>query len=177
MAEKGPVTKYEAAQTLKKSYKNVVFAFNSLLKKELIKKTRKMKEYKGRKFEMFWLTPKGIIEAYRLSVTKDTLLKVVLEKAEEPEKKINNLKAFLEILEILGPERANTLIDFIDTQTLEPKGIPLISIDMKEAIKILLVFHRYEPYRTMLSDKLSELFDKCKALGLLNKHKTKENEK
>jgi hypothetical protein len=177
MAEKGPVTKYEAAQTLKKSYKNVVFAFNSLLKKELIKKTRKMKEYKGRKFEMFWLTPKGIVEAYSLGVSKDALLKVVLEKAEEPEKKINHLKAFFEFLEILGPEKANTLIDFIDTQTLEPKSIPLNLTDMEEVIKILLVFNRYEPYRTMLSDMLSEFFDKCKALGLLNKHETKENEK
>jgi DNA-binding Lrp family transcriptional regulator len=99
------------------------------------------------------LTLRGIIEAYSLGVPKDTLLKVMLEKVKEPEEKINEFKAFLEILDILGPERANTLIDFFDTP-LHILKTPLI-FSMEEIKKLLQIFMRYEPYRTELKNIFS----------------------
>jgi len=169
LAEKGALTKYETAQTLKKSYKNIIFAFNSLEEKGLIKKTKLLKEYRGRRFETFWLTPKGMVVAYGLGVPKETIQKIILDKVgENPEKKAT-VEVFFGFLETLGPERVNTLINLVDENSELPKlkGIPLNLMSLKEAETLLRICMRHNPYRSMLIELLQKFMNE---LTKTNKH-------
>jgi predicted ArsR family transcriptional regulator len=161
LAEKGPLTKYETAQSLEKSYKNIIFAFNSLQEKGLIKKTKLLKEYRGRKFEMFWLTPKGIVEAYGLGIPKETIQKIILDRIGENLEKKRSVEVFFKFLETLGSERVSTLIDLVDEESDVPKfkGIPLNLMSIKEAENLLRICMRYEPYRSILKELLQNFMN------------------
>jgi len=78
LAEKGPMTKHEISKTLGKSYKNVIFATNSLIKKHLIKET-KPKDYRGQKFKKYWLSHKGIFAAIHYKANREALKKNIQE--------------------------------------------------------------------------------------------------
>jgi len=60
LGENGPKTKNAASITLNSSYKPVLFGFNSLIEKGLIQAID-TKERRGRNFEMFWLTQRGVV--------------------------------------------------------------------------------------------------------------------
>ena len=73
LAEKGAQTRNRIKENLKKDSKTVYPAFDSLEKKKLIRKVG-MREYRNRKFEEYWLTDDGIIEAI-ISGANKTIIK------------------------------------------------------------------------------------------------------
>lgn len=73
LAENGPLTKNEASNRLKASYKPLWLAFDSLRKKNLIKEVGE-KEYRGNKFPTYWLNDGGLILALINGANSDRLL-------------------------------------------------------------------------------------------------------
>lgn len=158
LGEKGALTKHEVAKALKKSYKNVLYTFSRLQKKELIKCIG-VKHYKNQDFKIYWLTLKGIIEAYNIGVPIEQLKSFMVKSVKEKEK-IRDVELFFSILEVLGREDSLTLLDMFDMSNNTPKlkGIPLSLIEKTD--KLLNVIAQHEPYASMIKKMLQEYLEK-----------------
>jgi len=146
LGKEGALTKNEVSEKLNKSYKNVIFAFKSLEAKNLIEKIEEEKIYRNRKFDQFWLTLKGVIEAYAAGAPLE-LLKKNTEKILKA--KNEHIDILFDLLEAFGKKKAYQLLDMIDFSGGKPR---LVSINLnftneREARKILRVVKKYKFYR------------------------------
>ncbi|WGM88828.1 MAG: hypothetical protein NUK63_07870 [Candidatus Bathyarchaeum tardum] len=98
LAKSEPQTINETVTSIEKSYKPAWIAFKSLEKKKLIWKTD-VKEYRGRKYERYWLTAKGMI----ISILEGADRVVILEESKRLFPDVKILHCFLELLEHLNP--------------------------------------------------------------------------
>lgn len=89
----------ETVTALSKSYKPTWIAFNSLENKGLIVKTDQ-KQYRGRKYDRYWLTDEGMITAIMEGCNTNKLLEQA--KGVYPSAEIAH--CFLEIMPVLDPE-------------------------------------------------------------------------
>jgi len=104
LAHEGAKTRNEVKEAVGSAYKNILFAFNSLLKKGLIKRVG-TKIYRQRKFPQFWLTNPGMLIALSNNANPDILKKnaeKIYGKSEELDflidmSKIAPLKQFGEL--------------------------------------------------------------------------------
>lgn len=168
LAEKGASTKHEISKALKKAYKNVVFAFNSLKEKQLIEIIG-TKKYREQEFELFWLALKGVVEAYSLGASisklKTYTINYIFPKIKEEQ--LIHINAFFDFLNALPKTKAKKLLDMVQ---FDSNGTPKItSVDFnfvspEEARKLFKILMKYEPYRTALKRTLQNLNDLMKEL-------------
>jgi len=163
LAQKGPMTKHEIAKTLGKVYKNVDYAIKSLTKKNLITHVG-LKEYRNRKFEKFWLAPKGLLEAFRVGAAASDLKKhmyhlgtpyiITSEDKEAAE-------LLFEFLEAIGRNKVKALYPAIDFTGPIPKltGIPLNFASGHEAKKLLRILTKHPTYKMQARKTLQELIE------------------
>ncbi|TRZ52157.1 MAG: hypothetical protein D4S01_03400 [Dehalococcoidia bacterium] len=121
LAKSEPQTINETVKALSKSYKPTWSAFNSLQGKKLIGKVD-VKEYRGRKYPLFWLTDEGIITAILEGAERSVLLekgKMVFSDAK--------VHCFLEVVEHMNPAvlylarkvvKDKEELDFVDIMSL-----------------------------------------------------------
>jgi len=157
LGNEGPLTKNEVSEKLKKSYKNVIFAFKSLQDKKLLEHVGE-KKYRNRKFKLFWLTWQGIIEAYAVGVSAFQLKK---NTEEVLKRKSEHIDAFFDFLEVLGKKKARKLFGMMDFSNGKPR-LTSINIDImseREARKVLRVLKKYEIYRKAIIKALQSVID------------------
>ena len=113
-----------------KSYKSTHNALKSLEKKKLIRKADVM-EYNNRKFDRFWLTDEGIINAM-LEGTDEALL---LENSKKIYPNAKILQCFLEIIQQMNP-----MILKLASNVIKNKG----TMDFADLMAILISDANYE---------------------------------
>jgi len=160
LGERGALTKHEAAKELGKAYKNILFSFDSLKEKGLIEVVGE-KEYRNQKFETYWLTWKGVLEAYALGISLEKLKLHVFRyiKGEITPEIQSGINAIFDFLRELGPERSRAFINCLDFSKQPPtiKYLPFDLISGKEAEKIIKILSKYELYKNVLEKMLKEI--------------------
>jgi len=74
LAENGPQTRNQVQKNVGSAYKNILYSFASLEKKDLIQGIG-TKHHRGRDFPIFWLTFKGIITSLLEGASPESLFK------------------------------------------------------------------------------------------------------
>lgn len=129
LAKEGPKTRNEVSKELGSAYKNVLFSFDSLKKKGLIKQVGE-KKHRQRKFPYYWLSEDGIILAFIEGVSKN----VLLTKSKEFYPNNENLHAFLDFASIFNPEVWKIAFASIKRKgKLEPVDLAMIMITQMES--------------------------------------------
>jgi len=111
LANKGPLTRNEIAETLGKSYKNVLYSVDRLLKKDLIQKVKLPKEYRKQKFDRFWLSDRGFLCAYLYKVEPELLKRRI--NYWYSEEKAKEFQAWCDIAKLAPPEFIESFIKTI----------------------------------------------------------------
>ena len=161
LSKEGPLTKHGIAKKLDKSYKNVDFALNSLKIKNLIEPSG-TKHYRNQRFNTYWLTLKGVVEAF-VNGASIQQLKVLTENVLK--QKSEHLDVFFDLMASLKRKNARKILGMIDFSNGRPR---LISIDLnimneKEARKVLRVVKKYESYRRKVKQALQSVIDELEA--------------
>ena len=99
LAQTEPKTINETKKALKGQYKSCWIAFDSLEKKQIIKKID-VKSYHGQEYPRFWLTSAGVLVALFEGINFELLL----EKTSEIYPEDKNLQIILELAPLLGVE-------------------------------------------------------------------------
>jgi len=154
LGENGPMTKNEVAETLKKSYKNILFSFKSLEKKKLIEVSG-YKNYRNQKFPQYWLSWMGIIEAYSLGASIENLK--AIEQSLNPQKEAVDL--FFDLLRAFGRTKAPKVLDMIEFVDGQPRlaTVNITIWNKKEARRMLNVIKRYKKVRENVKKSLREI--------------------
>ena len=97
LAERNPQTINEAVKAMKGSYKSTWLAFNSLENRKMIAKVSS-KQYRGREYSCFWLTPDGSLAALLAGAHAPTMLEKSLRIYPED----SSLQFLLEAIPVLG---------------------------------------------------------------------------
>ncbi|MGB9915623.1 MAG: hypothetical protein ACPLOC_08800 [Candidatus Bathyarchaeales archaeon] len=131
LALKGAKTRNEVAQELGSAYKNVLFSFNSLKKKGLIKQVGE-KKHRQRKFPYYWLSEVGIILAFMEGASKD----VLFEKTKEFYPNNETLNSFIEFASVFTPD-----VQKIAFASIKSKG----KLEIIDLFNILFIQMEVEP--------------------------------
>ena len=144
LANKGPLTRNEIAETLGKSYKNVLYSVDRLLKKDLIQKV-KTKEYRKRFFDLLWLTDRGFLLAFSYG-SESRLLKQNINYLYG-EEKAKEFQAWCDIAKLAPPEFVESFIKTICFR--------------KDKVKINDIMNWVEMFVSMPSYILRQITKRC----------------
>jgi hypothetical protein len=165
LAKEGPKTRNEVARELGSAYKNILFSFNSLKRKGLIKQIGE-KKHRQRSFPQYWLSEDGVILAFIEGVPKDVLIENVKDFYPDNE----NLNAFIDFASVFNPDVWRIAFASIKRKgKLEPIDLATIMITQMESdanlekLKEGLVQLKKYPEILESFMKLLEGLDKVKA--------------
>lgn len=139
LAENGAKTRNSVSQELKSTYKNVLFAFNSLIKKGLIQKIGE-KTYRMQDFAEYWLTPRGFMLALINGANPD-ILKHYAEKYVFKGKTKEDIDLLIE----LAKSQVIPLKEVHEVY-LGVKKISDITISEKQTEEFLKILRKYPTY-------------------------------
>jgi DNA-binding Lrp family transcriptional regulator len=129
LAKEGPKTRNEVAQELGSAYKNILFSFNSLKRKGLIKQIGE-KKHRQRSFPQYWLSEDGVILAFIEGTPKG----VLIEKAKEFYPDNENLNSFIDFASVFNPDVWKIAFASIKRKgKLEPIDLATIMITQMES--------------------------------------------
>ena len=156
MAEKGPQTKNELAKYLNIDRKAIYNAINSLQKKRLVEKTKLQKEYRGQKFDRFWLSFDGLIWAIIHGVSADWLKDYAVELWGEQE----TLNLIFDLAEVLPKDTLARVLSLfrahregqLESQIFNVKAPGFTEKEMADITRVVL---KYPSFKKMLKNALS----------------------
>jgi len=129
LAKEGPKTRNEVAQELGSAYKNILFSFNSLKKKGLIKEIAE-KKHRRRIFPKYWLTEEGVVLAFIEGASKDKLFETAKKFYLDDE----NLLYFIRFASLLNPQVFKIGYDAVKRKgKLEPLDLTTIMLAQAES--------------------------------------------
>jgi hypothetical protein len=146
LAHEGPQTKNQVKKHVKKDYHAVSDSFSALIKKKMVEKAGKT-EYKGRKFDLFWLTPHGIIYALTYNANHELTKQNALNTTKSDDEK-RAINFFFDFTFAVGPERFLEIIEIVDAgkegkltiKNLVLKSMPLRDVQFDRVAQVLLKY-------------------------------------
>lgn len=157
LAERGPQTKNGTKENLKPKghYKSISLAFDSLEKKDLIKK-HGVKKYRNQEWPTYWLTVEGLRAAFKSGVSH-VLLRQNVERMWG-EQELTPL--FFELIQAFGPKNIDKVFDMFEaTEKGEFRIVSLPVMSRGKAIKTLKILKKYPKYAKRVKESLIEVAD------------------
>lgn len=160
LAKKDPQTINETAKAIKGHYKSSWLAFDSLEKKNMIRKVTS-KKYRGNEYPCFWITESGVFIALLEGANPAILLEKTLKIY--PENK--DLQCLLEISPILGTDAYNIafsailgkgILEPIDNSTIMATQMQK-ELSSDEAKQIITILKKYPEQYRQLKEKVEQL--------------------
>lgn len=152
LAHTDPQTRNEVKKHLKKETKNILFSFNSLMKKDLVEEVSK-KKWRQREFPQFWLTLDGVL----LAIIYGTNLNMLKEHYETVYGKSEATDLIFDLGKTF-PGKLGEIYTMFKTTTkgkMKLKNIPINNNEMQKFIKIVF---RYPSYRKALKKTIGHAF-------------------